>query len=255
MGSIGFGGMMLGPDVATASGGGSAPPTSPVTGYTLWLKATNYTAGTWTDSSGNGYNFINGVGGSRNPTAGTSINGNATVNFVSANSQYLYDTSINIGNLISAANFSVFCVFQYTGTTSFTSGYSFFNPVLLMDSSQEWGFQGGIASSSLSVQGYVNGASGSGPLSTGTSQSIPYYASFVQSSAGSSLQLTLSANSVISVTNHNVPATSGNPYIGENGGGGGYWDGYVGEIIIYNTALSSGNQSTNMSYLKNKFGL
>jgi hypothetical protein len=216
-----------------------------IAGCTLWLDAAdpagtgvlpanNSTLSTWADKSGNGVNM---TGASSQPTFLTNaFNGKPTVSFAATqgvSSQYLTNSSTNLYN--SVTNVSIFFVIYIPATTpNFPSPISLFGKVTIY---MKGGYSGGISAGSLYPWSYNN----TGPLVTSLNNYVSannYYICCFQfntnqtffmngdTGAGGPTAFTFGSSSDI---------TTYIGYSGYNTNDG--FNGYISEIIIYNTVV------------------
>jgi hypothetical protein len=236
-------------------------PPIPPSGLALWLKAdTGFLSSpnTWSDQSGNGNDFI-GYGGGNTPTAGTSINGHATVEFNGSSQGMQTDVSHTLSNLTSGTAFSFFCVVTYTGAG--TKLGNLFTPPIFIDQSGDFGVFGITSAGHFEVWAATDAHNNTGLVtSTSHASGSPQYLSFIQANTtggGNGQNLTLDGDSPIAqdgIGFTGILASRVN--IGHwTGVGAAYHQGAIGEIIMYNRAVSGSEEAAINAYLKSKFGL
>lgn len=216
---------------------------------TLWLKRGTYVSGTgtWPDSSGNGYDAV-GPGSTGNPTAG-SLNGRVSPSFDPTHFQFLgvHGTVAQIlGPDPSYQVWALFCVFSYTGALAFGDATN--TPPLIMHNPgvvQLWGACVGISGGILEVCGFNYEETGSVtlvPSATigGPTAATHYMSSFAEGAGvGGSLSTAIDGGTpsvhvgtagVVLVTGQTIAVgANGNPPVG----GGLYYQGLVGEVLVY----------------------
>lgn len=248
---FGFGGLLMGPDAAI-----------PQNGLTLWLKADTglyTTANHWADQSGNGHDMI-GPGGANNPTPGTGINGHATVDF-NGSSQYLETAvGVTLNQFITSTTFSIFVVSKYTASSDNGKLGALFTSPLIIDSGGNLGLFIYISSTNDIAWGAVNvGGNPAGLLSNAFVHSTPECIAFIQSNAtggGNGDSMTIGNSAATTQDGATIASLTGRLCCGFYVGNGSiYFKGSIGEIIIYNRAVPSNEQTVITTYLKNKFGV
>jgi hypothetical protein len=223
-------------------------PTS-ITGCLLWLDANDsttitYSSGSnlsqWADKSGLGNNMTQGTVASQ-PVYGTMSNGKPGLNL--ASNKFMANNTIAL-----PTSYSVFAVGYGTGAsngrllTGTADGYIFF----------------GADSTGSNFASYVgNGSSWSNAVANSPNYNV------------NSLCLMEMTNN--STSNELLPYFNGNAQTGKYGGvtkaltgltfgsnpGGGaqFWNGYVAEVLVYNTVLSKVQRQQVEGYLSWKWGL
>lgn len=247
---MGLGSRIIGPDSTPAPSGPS------LTGLTFWAQRGTYVLGAWADASGNGYNAI-GPGGAGNPTVG-SLNGRVSPSFTP--SQYL-GIHGTIAQLLGATanTWSLFVVFSYTGSTAF--GDSTDTPILIMhDNGLEplWGACAGISAGSLKMCGYNFEQTSSFALvpnvTVGGSTSATHYLSSINDSVANYHHVAVDGGSPASLPAQSVVLLTGQTCaIGNDGnppqGNGIGWQGQIGEVLIYDVALTGADLTQTDAYL------
>jgi len=229
-------------------------------GLTLWLKAeslSGYTNGSsvtsWTDSSGNGYNATQGAVA---PTCAT--------NFIAGGNGLNYNAvffNIATGPTLSCVasgftfynNFTVFVVAYQTSTTA--------NSAVILDKGQSnynvsgWYVDANVLG--LQKGGGSNGAIAGNIQFDGTGLNYNYLnhwkaLSFIIQSSGA---ITGWINGVSGAPVPGIMATanSNNLIIGTYGVANTSFGGYLAEIIIYKTALTTNQRQDVENYLRLKF--
>lgn len=245
-----------------ASGGGSPPPPPPLqptVGMGLWLKASSglyVNPNTWSDQSGNGNDVI-APGGAANPTAGAGINGHTTVEFNSANAQK-FESAIgdDISNIVSPTHYSIFAVFKYTGVAPILG--TLFSPTIINDSTQQVGMYAGVAAGIETIWGFNNAAVNQG-LKVPAGAPAAHYVSYVQNGVvGGSNGLSVAIDAGAPVTEDGatvILAPGQRIMVGNPNFGAGFWDGSIGEILVYPFALTAPEQVATKAYLAAAWGL
>ncbi len=259
---FGLGGFLLGPDLVPSSTPIIPPP--PLSGMTLWLRSNTglYTDGTyplnWDDQSGNGNNMI-APGGGESPTVGNGINGKSTAEFSSGGPQYFEggsspQTNFNmLSDIVTANDWSMFAVWNYTGSASF-GGYN--SPGVFMDAGQYWGLTVGYDPSypdSFTVFGFNYLSTNNGLQMGGLDGSIPHYTGFIQDGNETNTQSLNVDGVIISQSGSSIRLLNAGPFLGKSGAY--YWDGAIGEVIVYDRAVTSDEQAVIYNYLQQTWGL
>jgi hypothetical protein len=240
----GVGSRMLGPDAA------AAPPGPPLAGLTLWLQRGTFAAGTWPDSSGNGFNAV-GPGGIANPTPGL-LNGRVSPLFNPAASQYLgvHGTVSAILGGPAANVWSLFVVFSYTGATAFGDATN--TPGLIQHDAgfgePFWGAYVGISGGILEVCGYNFEATGTTALvphqTVGGPTVSTHFMSSIQNNAGpGSLATAIDGGAPTTIAGAAGVVILGGQTIAIGGDGnppqgGPFWQGLIGEVLVYDVPLT-----------------
>ena len=246
---------------------GFNPRTIP--GCQLWLDAADSSTITlsgskvtqWNDKSGNGYNFTQSTSGNQPTYSVSSLNNQNTITFTAANNTYLLGTSST--NFIGTNSLSMYGVFK---TNDATSGSSVFAKALYGTASGRilYGYRDpgtpgfivfansdGIAHDipdtytpgAWRVVGFVSDRSGW--------TNITYQNGVVTATK------TITADTTTNLTN-GFPMLVG-AYNNSSGGvppqADRYLDGAVGELIIFNTALTTVQRQQVEGYLAHKWGL
>ena len=232
-----------------------------ILGCQLWLDAadtsslslTGSVVNTWKDKSGNAYSGTS----SGSPTLVTnSQNGLPCINFSAASSQYF-----NFGNIINlgSSGISIFIV----GKTTFVGGttQSFIAKSKFAGAAGRWGFI------------YYNSLLDFALDKDGVSSADTTYSATTYSGVFSLFECTWNLSNSITYAFGTQTATSSSPfstslsntfplYVGvyQDGGGatplaGTYYNGTIGEILVYNSALTTGQRQQVEGYLAKKWGL
>lgn len=212
-----------------------------IAGLALWLKADSLSlnnddpVGTWADSSGNGLDVT--AAGAARPTFKTAIlNNKPVVRF--ATDDVLTSTAV----AVAGAAFSVFTVLKFATTAGFQT--PFFNGDQPIGNGWALMLGGGAAGKrGFFFRGIAVADDGDATTSWETwtviRTSAPSLDMYVD---GSLTSLAGNTSSVI------TPTTQV-----EVGGGGGFYNGDIAELVVYDSALSTGDQQGIESYLYNKW--
>jgi hypothetical protein len=241
-----MGSWLLGPDPA------SGPPI-PTMGLTLWLKAgAGITldgmshVSTWADQSGNGNDFVSSGTGA-GPVVGASINSLTTVDFTAASSQVLELTLPRaLSDLLTASAYTMFSVWQYTGSVPF-SVYSN-SPAVIEDNSGYWGMLSGVTAGVVTASGYNYPYYDNATFAVGAPHRIKS-----QLSSGT-LYVTVDGGSPTTLLAGNVGSLLAAVELGGSGYNN-FFNGPIGEVIIYNRVTSSGEDTAIDAYLKAAWGM
>ena len=217
---------------------------STISGLFLWLDAnTNVlTTGSnvyqWNDRSGSGYNFVQSSSSSQ-PLTGSTYNNLQLLNFTS--SKYMQNTTMSFP----APPYTIFSV-GYTTVAGYgrliagyPDGYLFF------------GTGSGVTQYSTFV-----GNGGWNDVSTDVpGTSVSSMCLMEMTNSGTSTGLIPYVNGTALNAKNGTANTCTGLYLGTSGGGGQPWSGYVGEILMYNSVLSTNNRQSIEGYLAWKWGL
>ena len=244
----------------------SAPP---VTGYKLWLDATIAASITssggavsqWNDQSGNGYNFVQATGANQPITGTRTINGKNVIDFDGTNDSLSNATASNFTFMSTSAGTSTFIVgFRDTSASA----------QAIMDncdgSSTLVGYYIGTSSSDLAELVVSNATSPvaiaqfGGPTVT---DNAAFYLTILtdpgNGTAANRGYISYNAGSYDqSNTSTGTPsgsAPTNTMKIGTKVTPSNYYNGTIGEIIVYPSKLSAGNVSSIKSYLSAKWGI
>jgi hypothetical protein len=210
-------------------------------GCLLWLDgsdASTYTIGTglsqWRDKSGNA-NHANQSTGSAQPTVqAADQNGLNTVKFVSASSQFF-----SLTNAITPVNYTVAVVLKKTSGNDLTPIGGSNSYGLLSYSDETIYFIDGSGGNKVSHSGALSLASYASMISVGTG--VLATDAFYYNGTSESL-VNIASGQAVGTWNL---IGEGNIFAS---------DGYIGELIMYNSALSAAQTARLYSYLKNKWG-
>lgn len=238
----------------TSSGGASSAPSSPVAGYTLWYDASqesyanNDAVGTMTDRSANGFNATQ-LTGFLQPLFKKDILNNKPGYLFDGVDDYL-ETSAILSSIISASAYTVFAVFKPTAIGSDIAS-TWQNDSILADLSAYFGIC--LKQTGPTVYAY-NWDSNDDHVGKTISTGNPFIVSTRHESGN--LYCSINGGSDSSTASGNTGALGGVLDIGTGSPPGVHsLNGYIFEIIIYNTALSAGNIALNYSYLNNKYAV
>jgi hypothetical protein len=204
------------------------------------------TGTTWTDLSGNGNNgtLVNGVG------YNSGNGGSLTFDGVNDNVSILYNASLKP---TTAITMEAFCYIQNNSTTWASLIQYPFNSASHADPYFEWAIYLNMSSRVLHTR--IDGEGASSPSNvwnfdvwtyvaiTFENQSVKYYVN--GSSVGSS-----------SITKTSITYNADNPvYIGKTASGSEPFEGRLGNIKVYNRALTAEEITQNYNALKSRYGL
>ena len=243
---------MIGNMIAAQLGVAAGIPTSPVAGSSLWLDANDastftYSSGSvvsqWNDKSGNSRNFSQSTVSLQPSRLTNTQNGKAVVNFgTPTDYKWLSKTAFGWAE----SSFTVFLVIKPN-----TGGY-FQN---IFSSDTLYGTSLAITATGNYYSVFNTGAAAypSNLAYTTSNADVTTWKSSGQSGGSIAVYLRkngVAASSVINAgyTNQNTKATLGaanstEPFLG-----------YVCEVLVYPSQLSSTDIETNETYLKNKWG-
>ncbi len=229
-----------------------------MTGLQLWLDASDpnndgtenvhgASVATWVDKSSNDNDAVQATAANKPTYTIGGINGRPVMTFDGTTD---YMTISDNASLDLVSNLTIFSI-ATTDTTAPAITSRFFQK-----GSGGGGFGFGIGTTGRKIRFTTAGvkdydSSGVYWSSTAT----PYLTSIV---FDGSYDVTFYRDGVTKGTvTHNAAGTTNSLalYIGQNGGGSGFWDGNMAEIVLYNTALSDGNRGLVESYLCDKWGI
>lgn len=243
-------------------------PTEPVAGYTLWLDATDAATITssggdvsqWSDKSANARAFTQSTATAKPKTGTRTINGLNTIDFdgtndfmTDVNSKSFYNF-IHNGN--SATMFVVGIVDNVAATLAFFDNSG--------GGSANVGFHSYYNSSEQNGFSVVNGNNGDPSIAVYTDYytagSAFYMVHKIKATGTSGDRYKTSLNGAAYTGNnqYNRVPSQGNATYDLTMGvfqTGGFMDGCLGEVLMYNTGLSQTDIESNQSYLANKWGL
>jgi hypothetical protein len=246
-------------------------PTSPVAGYKAWFDAADTATITvsgsavtqWNDKSANGYNLTQGTAGNR-PLSGTrTINSKNVIDFDGTNDSLNGSTASNWTFLNNATGNSIFVV-----ALSDTNAAAGFVMSTAGGSSTSVGFdfiRQPAGTIYYFVRRGVGGTSAVSAISQGNwaDATSVYYTLLSTPNNGTTLDKAISrvsgGSELKSNTSTDAPSAS-NPTqalcVGDaSDSAGAGFNGVIGEIILYDSILSSTDRATNETYLANKWGL
>lgn len=227
---------------------------APVSGMTGWftpasIQQTLNVVTSWSDVSGNARNLVNADG---LPVYSSSIiNGQPGIIFDGVNDEvYSNSAAQPIGNYLSASAYTLYLVFRLTGLGGGTDGTDPYNnsPLLSERISDD---VGAYVRNNGDIQFYqfsttskffaINGGTG-----------VNYI--LRQRYDGANITGTLNSSTGSVASGNWAPLTQALA-LGGVGSSGNQCAFYMSEVITYNTAMSSENDSTNLSYLSGKYGI
>jgi hypothetical protein len=229
--------------------GGTWRPTALGTALKLWLDAsdsatitiTGSGVSTWADKSGNGNNATQSTDGSRPPVASAVQNGKDAIDFEPVDHLILPDF---------VSGFSA-CSFVGIGKIAADPPPSTINsgPMIFTTSEsvgQHWPFTDGII--------YDGFASTARKTVGDPTPSLAAWHLISIRSAASDWEFHLNGTSLFSTGTNTVGITT-MPTIAQGFGSGAYWDGYIGEIILTNSALSTVDRQKAEGYLAHRWAI
>ena len=234
-----------------------------VAGLTLWLKADagvyqttggslatdGQTAQEWQDQSGNLYHLAQGTAGAR-PTFETSeINGLPVVRFNGiANS---LNRGEAVSDLITAGAFTLYAVFR---TDAFAGDFGLGSPqsneALFADQLSQFGL--GFKAAEPYVVGYNN--DGTYDTVAQTIAAATVYGVMFRHESGN-LYLKVSGFAELTTPSGNTAGITGNAIMGRSASGAIYWDGDLGELLVYNGAVSPADRTLLEDYLATRWAI
>ena len=258
--------------------GSPTAPTSPVTGYHLWLDAANaasftYSSGSvvsqWTDRSANAFTFTT-AGTTNQPSRSGTQNGKSTVLFDGSN-DYLLSTAAKSTwkYLHDGTQTTVFFVVK-ANETSGSSNWVFSTGGFENGAKLQLDYSGSPATAAYTVQSTFPGYVMNYGITIPSGHNIYTYKVDVNNSTNSN-KMTAYRNAGASqgsilVSSWSAPSTTdpySSLYLG-TGYGGSFTDGTypeymfsgeIAEIIVYKSLLSDSDRIANVNYLRAKWGI
>jgi hypothetical protein len=223
-------------------------PLSPtqLPGLTLWLDPTRkLVAGTsWTDVVSGAVCAQSGTG----LTAGNGINGRPTVDLNGASTALASNLNLNL--LMTVSAWSALVVFRYTGATAESANY-YSNPFIVGDASNTfWGLTCSTTKldvaqfdSSVYVKDQTN-------ITTATN----YYA--IAKYDGAKIFTALNGSSFdAGIASNNIGGLSFPFQIGRNNGSTAFFQGSLGDILLFNNTISQGSANTLAAWARSRWGI
>jgi hypothetical protein len=230
----------------------NVPPLSPVftptqiSGCIAWWDAADpsvFTGGSsWTDKSGSNNTGTNGTpGASTMPSVTTWTNGNQAARFVAGSKN-----SVKTTNTIPNSNVTYFMVTRFQAAMASGAGYLMINNI----DGQRQIF---TTSTSFPVAVFAHANSSSNVQVASVNQSVPflYSATIVTGTNG----FATFTNGVANATRNTTTSSPSVNYFGSANGDSGYVTADIGEIILYNTALTPIQRQRVEGYLAWKWDL
>jgi hypothetical protein len=242
--------------VAKAAAGGAFLP-SDISGLTLWLDAddagtiTDAGAGAvsqWTDKSTNAYALAQGTAGNR-PTTGTRTQNSLNVIDFDGSADHLLLTNAPINNSSTGA-WTVFAVVLADSVTGVHSAVDGDGPGTRVG--QYLRTNGTAAESIGFVAANAKNDGAGATLSTATAYLLR---SVNDGSSTIEMFVDGSGNGTTALSGSQNYSATCSLFIGQIQGAASRWDGWIAEVIDYDTALSGGDISDVETYLTSKWGL
>lgn len=264
-------------DYLTSGTGELGAPSSPVTGMALHLDAGqgitksgsgpfNQKVSSWADQSGNGRNAVQGTSANQPAWLDNIFNGLPAINFQDGANDYHLSIS-GAGAALNPEEYTIFVVVAGNGQHSSVSD----GPILgNKQSSSNAGYAlyytGDNTSSSthrIQFNAYQSGGIQSAVLPDDSIDGNPYTPHIItaQASGSSGSQVITIRDNGLSGTSVNsltlVERSSGDFQIGLDSGTSGTdnFEGFIAEILIYDSALSSSDLLKNEAYLAKKYNI
>jgi hypothetical protein len=204
----------------------------------------------WGDQSSNGYNATQSTSANQPTLVASAINGLPAISFNGTSSILQFPTGF--ANFSSGAS-----IFIVTKPAATTSSSQFLN--LGTGSSNDYNI-GIQINSSTKAEYFVYNSAGTTATRVAYGTVIGTVAQLLDA-VQSGTSATIWTNGLTGVNNasmNSIPTdTSGrtNNYLGQGSGGANYFSGYIAEVLIYNTALTTVQRQAVETYLINKYGL
>ncbi len=202
----------------------------------LWLSADRYSAGTWTDRSGNGFNLSGGTSPGLNTNNG-SFNNMPTVTF--NGSQFLSANALGSA----ASEYDVFFVLQSNGTADQVLYHA--------DDAAANDVQIGLENTNGSFQDQAGWQNTGGAISTSTNVSIVQLN--LESGTGNA-DILIDGAYQFSET-YTQTSIAGTRNLGATSSGTNGFQGDMGEVIVYNNSLNDAQRIIVLNYLSAKYNI
>ena len=232
----------------TGIGGAVTYPTD-ISGCKLWLKADSLSLNdgdavtTWTDSSGNARDATQATAGLKPIYKTNVINGQPVIRFDGTD-----DRLVTSSVAVAGGAFSAFIVLKFASTSG--AQYPLFNGDNVAGNG--WALESGAGTAGKRGVLYR----GNAISDDGTTSTITELWSVTRTSApslnfylnGTITSIAADASALTAPTNKVVVG-------GDSGGSAGFFNGDIAEIIIFDSALSTGNRQAIESYLAGKYSI
>lgn len=217
------------------------------------LPSNGTSISTWNDKSKNTYTFDQAIGGNQPIFTTNSINSKPTLSF-NGTSQYLNCSNTALASSITNA-MTVYLVYMVPVLN--VAGVLF--STIPIPASPRVGLLMPFGGSNVAILDFCNATTGriQSPGSWSGSANTPYIASALASVPMSTMSIYLNTTLQASGTTPQNGVFSGYTFtIGAYSSlSTGYFQGYIGEFILYNSYLTSAQQTLVYNYLKNKWGI
>lgn len=231
----------------------NAPSSGPVAGYTLWLDPSDAATVTLvssavsqiTDKSGSSHTFAQTTAGSRPPT--TTINSLTALSFPF--NGYFLQSAAAASTMLSTTAYTVHVVTSVSAISSNATGGTNNNAV--------WGDVNGQVGLYLKSTGPTAVAvnnDGTEDNATTTIATATAMVLTVQLSGGN-IAISRDSGSFTSTASGTNTSLAQILYLGRGEGASPWFNGSIGEVLMYSSALSAGNMTTNINYLRTKWGI
>lgn len=225
-----------------------------ISGLKLWLKADSLSLNdgdavtTWSDSSVNGYDCTQGTGANK-PLYKTNILGAYPALLFDGTNDTLRNTTFTG---LGTSDFSMFVV----ASSSITS-----NKILFFLANNGGSNGASFALKTNTSDQYVYGDWGNGTVLTVTSPTITnnvfslVEGKQVHGTNTFSSYINGTATTAATTDSTSLNLTENGYWLGSDRATGLYWTGYIAEVIIYDSALSTGNRQGIEAYISAKYGI
>ena len=216
-----------------------------IAGLTLWMDASDPTtivsSGSnvtqWNDKSGGGYNFTQSNITYTPTTGNTTLNSRNVLNFT--NSKYMTNSTCPMGT-----NYTIFAV----GYTT-SNGYG----RLLHGSSVDGYLFFGTGNSNTQFATFVGSGAWNDVTTNSPAISVASPCIMEMTNNGTSTGLIPYVNRSVQTAKNGTTGSFTGFIMGSGVGGGQPWNGYIAEILIYNSVLSDANRQSVENYLSKKW--
>lgn len=205
------------------------------------------------DKSGNGRHFIQSTSAAR-PARKTSVQNSLDVLRFDGSDDTLGGNVFYFDDIVAAGGYTIFSVAKCTAA-SFNDSSPVANEFLLSENSGGYGAFYFRSTNLVGAMGFSNGTAPAGLHSVTTAYTIGNWAYFTQKWDGSNLSIRSNGGSPASTASDNLFAFTTSVSLGEQVSGGTFFEGDLGELVVYNVALSDTDRNAIESYLSAKWGL
>jgi len=220
-----------------------------IAGLELWLRSdlvalTGGKVSTWPDKSGNGNDFTQAVGANR-PLYTSMIGGRTVLGFDGAVTKMASGAFLSAITAVNA--YTVFMLVQPNSAAA-EAANSYDNPGILVESNGNWGQQ---ACTGKLIGYHWDGADKSARIAVVNGTSYRFREIF----DGANINVSLNGGPDTTTAAGNIVGAAGTLSLGVTGSGVVFFQGLLGEVLVYNRALSANEQALVQNYLQAFWGV